>query len=179
MINPFKLLSSKVVYQNPWIAVREDTVVRPDGKNGLFGVVSMRSGSTVLALDSDLNALLVREFKYAIDKPSLELVSGGIDSTETPLEAAKRELLEETGSTAAEWVDFGLLTPFTSVVNSPNYMYLALGASIPKDHCPSPDEPLERIVLPFSEVVEMAMRSEITHGASSALILKAARYLKV
>lgn len=178
MDNPFKLISSKVVYQNQWIKVREDAVVRPDGKNGLFGVVSMKSGSTVLALDSNLNALLVREFKYAIDQPSLELVSGGMDASETPLLAAKRELLEETGATASEWVDFGVLTPFTSVVNSPNYMYLALGASFPVQHSSAPGEPLERVVLPFAEVVEMVMRSEITHGASCALILKAARYLK-
>src|SRR4051812_47542052 len=113
--SPFELLSSREVYRNPWIAVREDRVVRPGGGKGIFGVITMVAGSSVLAVTVDAEALLVREFKYAIGRPSIEVVSGGIDKSETPLDAAKRELREELGCTASRWVELGRLDPFTTV----------------------------------------------------------------
>lgn len=179
MRNPFVKVSGKLVYQNPWINVTEDVVIRPDGENTIFGIVRMKAGSTILALDGDYNALLVREYKYAVGRPSLELVSGGINSSETPLDAAKRELLEETGAYTNDWVDLGRLDPFTTLVNSPNYMFLAKSVTFPDIYHPAPDEPLERVILPFSKVIQMVMSSDITHGASCATILKAARMLSL
>ncbi|MBS1196507.1 MAG: nudF 2 [Proteobacteria bacterium] len=176
--NPFLVNSSREVYVNPWIIVREDRVTRPGGKEGCFGIVQMKSGSTVLALDEQMNAMLVDEFKYAINRRSIELVSGGVDEFETPLEAAKRELLEETGTTSETWVDLGRLDPFTSVVDSPNFMFLALKAAFPEWHEPSADEPLQRLAIPFSEVLTMVLESKITHGASCAAVLKSAIYLQ-
>ena len=177
MSNPYRVTSTRSIYSNSWISVREDQVVKPDGSNGLFGIVEMKSGSTVLALDAELNALLVREYKYAIDRTSLELVSGGIDGAETPLDAAKRELLEETGATSDFWTSLGKLDPFSSVINSPNYMFLARGVVFPKVHVARPDEPIQLFITPFSTALQMVMDAEITHGASCVTILKAAQIL--
>ena len=87
---PWKIKDSQVKYKNPWISVREDQVIRPDGKDGIFGVVEMVAGASVLPLDDDGFVYLTKEFHYAIEQDSVEVVSGAIDEGETALEAAKR-----------------------------------------------------------------------------------------
>jgi hypothetical protein len=59
-MNPFKLLSTNTVYKNPWISVREDKVIRPGGKEGIFGIIEMIPGSSVLPVDNTGNVLLVK-----------------------------------------------------------------------------------------------------------------------
>jgi ADP-ribose pyrophosphatase len=176
MENPYQLQSRRDVYRSRWLYLREDQVVRPDGGAATFGVIEMRAGSTVLAVNGRKEVYLVREFKYGIERHSIELISGAIEDGETPLIAARRELKEEIGLSAREWVDLGVIDPFTTVVRSPNYLFLALdvqsGESQPED-----GEVLECITVPFAEALEMVRRSEITHGASCVAILKAARYL--
>lgn len=171
---PYQVTSSREVYRNPWIAVREDRVLRPDGSQGLFGVLHGKPGASVLALNQAGEAYLIREYKHAVARYTLEVMSGGIEPGESPLEAARRELKEEAGLTAAEWVDLGVIDPFTTFANAPNHMFLARGL---EEGAQSPDhgEVLEVVRRPFAEVVEMVMRGEITHGASSVLILKVAR----
>lgn len=174
---PFQVLSSEQVYRNPWISVREDKVIRPGGNEGIFGVIEMQTGSTVLAIDEENMIYLVKEYKYGIEKDSMELMSGAIDEGESPLDAAKRELEEEIGIEAKEWVDFGLVNPFTTIVNSPNYMFLAMGITKSEQNLDE-GEVLEIEKVPFSEAVNMVMKSEITHAASCVLILKANEYLQ-
>lgn len=173
---PFELRSSEKVYVNPWISVREDKVIRPGGKDGLFGVVTMLPGSSVLALDTKGNVILIKEYKYAVERETIEVVSGGIDTNETPLEAAKRELREEAGAEAKEWIALGTVDPFTTVVNSPNHLFLAKGLA---QFAPHPDEgeTIERLIVPYTEALRMVQRGEITHGASCVLILKAQGYI--
>ena len=79
MTNPFTRISTKKVYENPWLSVREDSVIRPGGKQGIFGIITMKAGVTVIAIDEENNVITTNEFAYAIDKHSLEVVSGGID----------------------------------------------------------------------------------------------------
>jgi len=173
---PFILLTSRDVYRNPWISVREDKVIRPGGTEGIFGVVEMKAGSSVLALTDDNEVFLVREYKYGIEHDSIESISGAIDGSETPLETAKRELKEELGLEASEWIDLGIVNPFTTIINSPNYMFLARGLTVGENN-PDDGEILHTIKMPFSEVVDMVMNGEITHSASCVLVLKAERYL--
>src|SRR4051812_8975783 len=85
------------IYQNPWVEVDEDTVINPAGKPGTFTTVKMKPGVSVLAFDDDGYVYLAGEFRYAVGRESIEVVSGGIDGDESPLAAAKRELLEELG----------------------------------------------------------------------------------
>src|SRR5690348_15777215 len=112
MNNPFAITDTREVYKNRWIAVREDKVIRPDGQPGVFGVVHMVAGASVLPMTDSGTVWLVREYKYAIERPSLEVISGGVEEDETPLECAKRELQEEVGLIAAHWDDLGRLDPF-------------------------------------------------------------------
>ncbi len=171
---PFKVTSSKEVYKNNWIRVREDLVIRPSGERGIFGVVKAFIGVTTLALTDDNYVYLVKEYHYAQDETNLELPSGGVDFGETPHEAAKRELEEETGVTAKKWTKLGYIEPLTVVLNAPNYLFLAENL---KEGEPSDKEKdlIEVVKLPFKKVLDMVLKGEITHSASVSTILKVAR----
>lgn len=174
---PWKIKGSQVRYQNPWITVHEDQVIRPDGKNGIFGVVEMVAGVSVLPLDDNGFVYLTKEFHYAIERDSIEVVSGAVDEGETNLDAAKRELKEELGAEAKEWINLGKLNPFTTVVKSPATMYLAIGIQF-SEASPEGTEKIDTLKVKFDDAVKMVMESQITHGQSCVLILKASEYLR-
>jgi ADP-ribose pyrophosphatase len=177
-VGPYELVESRPVYRNPWISVREDRVVRPDGVESSFGIVEMKAGATVLAVTGDGDAVLVREFKYGVGRETLEAISGGIEPGESPAEAARRELREEAGYEASEWTDLGVIDPFTTVIHSPNYVYLARGLEA-VERAPDAGEFVETVRVRFEQAFEMALRSEITHGATVVALLKAARRLDI
>ena len=173
---PWSVEQTARIYRTPWVEVFEDKVIRPDGTHGLFTTVRMRPGVSVLALDEEGFAHLTSEYRYAVERESVEVVSGGVEDGETPLEAAKRELREELGLLALEWIDLGTVDPLTSIVLSPARLYLARGLT----HAAHEREATEVICavrVPLSEAVEMVARGEITHGPSCVLILKAHLYL--
>ena len=174
---PWKIKESQEKYKNPWIRVREDQVIRPDGKDGIFGIVEMVAGVSVLPLDDEGNVYLTKEFHYAIEEDSVEVISGAIDEGEDALGAAKRELKEEVGISAMEWVDLGKVNPFTTVIKSPATMYLAKNLQFSEAN-PEGTEKIDIIKVKFEEAVKMVMESQITHGPSCVLILKAAEYLR-
>lgn len=176
-LGPWKIRSTQIKYQNPWVSVREDKVIRPDGKNGIFGVVTMLPGISVLPIDNKNFVYLTSEFHYAIGKNSLEVISGGIDKKEKILAAAKRELLEETGIKAKKWKNLGVVNPFTTVIKSPATLFLAQDLSFSKAR-PEGTEKIKIIKVKFSEALKMVLSGKITHAPSGVLILKAARYLK-
>jgi len=164
-------------YKNPWIEVVEDQIIRPDGKPGIFGIVKMMNGISVLPLDEKDYVYLTEEFHYAISKVHIETVSGGIDKNEKPIEAAKRELKEELGIEAKEWIDLGLVNPFTTVVKSSARMFLARKLKFKKDNQEA-TENIKLVKIKLEKAVKMVMDSVITHGPSCVLILKANKYLK-
>jgi 8-oxo-dGTP pyrophosphatase MutT (NUDIX family) len=175
---PWKALGSIVTYQNPWIHVREDKVIGPDGKPGIFGVVTMGPGVGVLAMDKDNNVYLAKEYRYGVERITLEVIGGALDEGETKLAAAKRELQEESGITADRWTGLGVIDPFTTVIVSPQYLYLAQDLSFGEAQ-PEATEIIEIIKMPFQEAVRQVMDSNITHGGSVAAILKAKEYFEV
>lgn len=171
------VINTKKVYENPWISVREDKVIRPDGKRGIFGVVTMKPGVSILPVDKDGNVFLTKEYHYGIEKVTVEAVSGGIDNNETKEEAAKRELREEVGLTSNRWTYLGLVDPFTTAVVSPNYMFLAENL-VESNIKPEETEKIKVIKIPFKKAFEWATNGIITHSASVVLILKTATLLK-
>jgi ADP-ribose pyrophosphatase len=170
------VLSSEPRYRSRWMAVREDRVIRPGGTEGLFGVVEMIAGSSVLAIDVEDQVHLVREFKYALGRDSLEVISGGIDEGETPLAAAQRELREEAGVVANEWQEMAAVDPLTTAVRCRNHLFLARNLSHTAA-APDDGEELTLVTLPFDRALQMVLAGEISHAASCILILRAARLL--
>jgi 8-oxo-dGTP pyrophosphatase MutT (NUDIX family) len=163
-------------YKNAWLEVREDKVVRPDGKPGIFATVTMKAGVSVLALDEMSQVYLTSEYRYAVERESIEVVSGGIDEDEVPPVAARRELREELGLEASEWSDLGLVDPFTSLIHSPASLFLARKLTSVKPE-PEGTELIKVLKVDLVEAVRMVMESRITHAPSCVLILKTYLFL--
>jgi 8-oxo-dGTP pyrophosphatase MutT (NUDIX family) len=136
----------------------------------------MRPGISVLAMDGEGFVYLTVEFRYAVGRESVEVVSGAIDNDESPLCAAKRELREELGIVAVDWLDLGVTDPFTSVVHSQAHLFLARDLSFTEPQC-EPTEIIRPLRMKLDKAVRLVFDSDITHGPSCVLILKAHLYL--
>lgn len=176
--NPWTTLESKVIYTNPWIRVREDKVIRPDGKEGIYGVVETRIATAVVALTSKNEIVLIGQYRYPTKHYSWEVVEGGSEDSESALETAKRELKEEAGMEASEWVQLGEEFHLSNCHSSEiAVVFLARNLS---EGSPSPEgtEILQQKKVPFEEVVELVQNGEIKDALSIIAILRAKEFLR-
>lgn len=100
--SPYTTKSSKMVYQNRWITVREDEIIHASGNHGIYGVIESKDSVIIAALDEQNRVLLIRNFSYPAQKWHWEFPGGSTDGEEY-IEASKRELAEETGVAAQQW----------------------------------------------------------------------------
>ena len=173
---PWSIRSSREVYKDPWIEVRKDEVIRPDGADGTHCVVNMKPGVSVLPLDDEGFVYLTEEFHYGVGRTTIESVSGGIESGEDAPGTAARELEEELGIRATRWTELGMVDPFTSIVVSPTGLFLARGLTF-VDTAPEGTEQIRPVKVELNEAVDWVISSKITHGPSCVLILKARLFL--
>ncbi|HWG44614.1 MAG TPA: NUDIX hydrolase [Gemmataceae bacterium] len=124
--NPWKRLSRTVAYQNPWIIVYHDEVLRPDRQPGIYGVVHYRNQAVaVVVVDEQDRVLLVGQYRYTLDVYSWEIPEGGAAEGEELIIAAQRELREETGYSADQWQEIAWLHLSNSVSDERAVCYLA------------------------------------------------------
>ncbi len=173
---PWTIQETNRKYQNSFINVREDQVLQPDGQPGTYTTVTMKSGVAILPIDSDRVVYLTRQFRYALGKESIEVAAGAVEEDEPHLEAAQREVEEELGIKASEWLDLGVFDLDTSIVRCPVRLFLAKQLTFTQSHQEG-TETIETVRIPLNEAVQMVMDSVITHAPSCVLILKANKVL--
>lgn len=177
--SPWRTLSSREVYRNPWIRVREDEVLRPDGLPGIYGVMSAALAVGVLALTDDEHVVLVGQWRYALDAYSWEIVEGGAHDGEDSLATARRELAEEAGYAAGSWQRLGgELALSNSVTDERAELWLARDLT-PVPSSPDPTEDLEIALLPLAEALALVDQGRITDVMSVVALLTYARHAGV
>jgi ADP-ribose pyrophosphatase len=167
---PWTIVQSREVYRDPWLNVRRDEVVRPDGAPGVHSVVHLKAGVCVLALDERGNVHLTEEFHYGVGRVTIEGVSGGVEQGETAEVAAERELREELGIVARKWTRLCCVDPFTASVVSPTQLFLAEELEFVKSE-PEGTELIRRVALPLKEAVAWMLEGRITHAPTCVLLL--------
>jgi len=171
---PWRRLSTKPVYENRWIRVREDQVELPDGRTTIYGVVHCGPCVGVLPfLDRD-TVVLVGQYRYVAGDFYWEMPTGGMKSGESEEAAVQRELAEEAGYRAARLVKLCGFHTSKSVVNETANIYLA-EELLPAERKADPTEFIEVRPFPFDEVVRMVERDEIKDAMTIVAVLHAAR----
>ncbi|HHM02038.1 MAG TPA: NUDIX hydrolase [Caldithrix abyssi] len=175
--NPWKTLSTREIYKNPWIRLREDRVVTPGGRPGIYSVVEARPAIGIVPLTENLDTYLVGQYRYALQTYSWEIPEGGGLEGENTLDGAKRELKEETGLSANKWDFLGTLYTSNCFTNEVGYVYLARelteGVSRPDD-----TEDLHIRRLPFEQAWQMVLEQEIRDALAVIGLTRAYFYLK-
>jgi 8-oxo-dGTP pyrophosphatase MutT (NUDIX family) len=170
--NPWTILEEKKLYDNPWIAVTEYQVLNPSGGRGIYGKVHFKNRAIgIVPLDDELNTWLVGQYRFTLNAYSWEIPEGGGKEGTDPLEAARRELREETGLTAGSWSTLMHFHLSNSVSDEYGTIYLARQLKSGEAE-PEETEQLQVRKLPFEEAYQMVESGIITDSMSVAGILK-------
>lgn len=172
--NPWKTLSSRTVYDNPWIRVEEHEVINPSGGRNQYGKICFKNQAVgIIALDADDNIYLVGQTRYPLGNYSWELPMGGAPLDEDPRAAAQRELREETGLTAKHWRELMQVHTSNSVTDERGFIYVAEDLA-EGEQALEETEDLTVKVLPFAEAYRWTLAGRITDAISVAGILRLA-----
>lgn len=184
--NPWQILDSKEVYENPWIRVQEDQVINPNGGKGIYGTVSFKNKALgIVPIDEEGFTWLVGQYRYPLKEYSWEIPMGGgkiiengKDIEKQLLEAAQRELLEETGLTAQKWTKIARIHTSNSVTDEEGFVFLAQQLC-QSNSSPEETEKLEVIKIHLSQALQMVIDDEITDAISMIGIMKASKILNI
>ncbi|MBO7305995.1 MAG: NUDIX hydrolase, partial [Bacteroidales bacterium] len=115
----WKILSSEYLFKRPWLTARKDVVQLPDGRvNNEFYVLEYPDWVNVIAITKEDKMVMIRQYRHGLRRTSFELVAGVIEDGENPMDAAKRELLEESGYAGGQWQEFMQLCANPSTTNN-------------------------------------------------------------
>jgi len=171
---PWPMLSSKPVYTNKWISVREDVVMLPDGRTTIYGVVSCGHCVGLLPFVDPQTVLLVRQYRYVAGRPTWGMPTGGVKAGETLEQAAQRELAEETGYRARRLLPVSAYHTSKSVVDETAHLFLAEELSRATT-TPDETEFIDVRPFPFDAVLAMVLDGEIVDSMTIIAVLLAAR----
>ena len=166
--NPWTTLTSNVVYENNWIKVNHDEVLNPSRNNGIYGIVHFKNIAIgIIVLDNEMNIYLVGQYRYPLKEYSWEIPEGGGKLDQNPLDAAKRELKEETGIIAKNWTKLFIMHLSNSATDEKAIIYLAQDLEFTNAE-PDDSEELSLTKLSFQSFLEKILGGEITDAISVA-----------
>ena len=173
-LNPWRTLKIREVFDNPWIRVTAEDVLKPSGAPGIYGKVSFKNlACGIIPLAENGDTWLVGQYRYTLDLYSWEIPMGGVPRGEDPLKGARRELREETGLSATRWEPLLECHLSNSITDERGIVYVAqdLTAGEPEF---DDTEDLKIRRLPFHEALAMALSGEISDLLSMTALTKLA-----
>ncbi|KKU48800.1 hypothetical protein A3H10_01595 [Candidatus Uhrbacteria bacterium RIFCSPLOWO2_12_FULL_46_10] len=176
--NPWQTLGSRTVYKNHWIRVRENKVIKPNGRRGIYGVVESPPSVYIVALSNKKEIYLIRQYRYPTKVWSWETPSGSSDG-QPPLAAAKRELWEETGLKAKHWIKIGKFQVMNGVCSEWGHIYLAQNLKQTNLHKQKDEGIVASAIIPFSKALTMIRLGKINDGLTIVSLMKVALHLKM
>ena len=161
-------ISTREVYRNPWMSVREDEVERSNGTRGIYGVVEKHDSAIIIPVE-DAHVILVEQFRYPVGERSIEFPQGSLEQSDLdPLEIARGELRQETGIQPGHLEYLGEIFIAIGYSGQKTHAFLATGL----EHGPnSPDEEehdLEVLKLPVSEFEQLIRENKIKDAQTLA-----------
>ena len=171
-VKNWQTLSTEMKYDNNWIQVTEHQVIAPSGHPGLYGKVHMKSRAlAIVPLDEKGNTWLVGQQRYVLGIYSWEVPMGGGALIDSPMDAAKRELKEETGLAAESWTEIAYMHTSNSVTDEEGYVYIAQNLT-EGETAFDETEDLAIKKLPVTQAIEMVLDGRITDAVSMIALLK-------
>ncbi len=175
----WKTLSSKPIYDNKWMSLREDIAELPDGRSTIYGVVTFGDCVGVVPFVDEQRIMLVRQYRYVYDENHRwEIPTGGVAEGESLQDAAQRELAEEAGYRAGTLEHINSYYTSKSICNEVAHLYLGQDL-VAAQEPPDDTEFLQRRIFPFEEALRMTLDGEIMDSMSVIAITLAARRLGV
>jgi len=175
-MKPWVVKGSRIIIERRWLKLREDHVLLPaGGEIQEFHVIESPAWTSVVALTDEARLILVEQYRHGIARVTLELPAGVIDTDETPLEAARRELLEETGYAAKTWEPLIEVCPEPNRQNTRAHFFLARGARKVKEPAFDDCEQIEAVLLEPAELWDAIDRGDFCHGVQLGALLIAVR----
>ena len=171
-----KKLSSEEIFDGVAIHLFRDEILLPNGNKGVREVIRHPGAVCVIPVTEDGDVIFVNQFRYAFNKVTLEVPAGKLEKGEDPLEAAMRELSEETGLSAKNVVYLGELYTTPALIDEVIHMYLATDLVECKQHLDE-DEFINTLRMPLSKAVQKVMNGEIKDAKTQTILLKTEKYL--
>ena len=167
------------IFNGRILHVFNNTVILPNGSESTREIIRHIGAVCVIPVTDDGKVIIERQFRYPVDAVITEIPAGKLDSAdEDRLEAAKRELREETGYTADEWIDMGIYYPAAAYSDEKITMYLAKGLHKGQQELDE-DEFLNVELVPLTQLVDEVMSGVITDGKTQVAVMKAAKQLGI
>jgi 8-oxo-dGTP pyrophosphatase MutT (NUDIX family) len=174
--NPWTTLSGEDKYENRWIRVTEYQVINPGGGRGIYGKIHFKNkGIGIIPVDNEGNTWLVGQYRYTLNEFHWEIPEGGAPLNEDTLEAAKRELKEETGLTAKKWTRLLRMNTSNSVTDEECLIYLAEDLQQGESELEDTEADLKVRKVPLKEALDMVVRGEIADSMSMMGLLMLGR----
>lgn len=168
-----KTVSSEEIYDGRVVKLFKDDVILENGEKTFREVVKHTGGVCVLPIDSDGNIYMVKQFRYPFKTVLLEIPAGKKEPGEEPAECGIRELSEEIGAKASEFIYIGKIYPTVAYDTEIIWMYLAKGLEFAGGQHLDPEEFIDVVKLPFDEAYKMVLNDEIPDAKTQAAILRA------